>query len=88
MRTLPPRLLLRSGLLVHLGALERGSRTVHASAATLYALAALALWPFGEVSFSRTHAVVRVLFLMLTLVLVFDGDALFINLAAEVAILH
>lgn len=71
-----------------LGALERGSRTVHAPAAPLYAIAALALWHFGEVSFSRTHSLVRLLFLMLALVLVFDGDALFITLAAEAAILH
>jgi hypothetical protein len=56
-------------------------------AAILYALAALALWHFGEVSFSRTHALVRLLFLTLTLVLVLDGDALFIILAAGAAIL-
>ncbi|CAN5146876.1 DUF2339 domain-containing protein [soil metagenome] len=57
-------------------------------AAILYALAALALRRSGSDGFSRTHALVGLLFLTYTLVLVLDGDALFIALAAEAAILH
>jgi len=57
-------------------------------AAILYALAALALRRSGSGDFSRTHALVGLLFLTYTLVLVLDGDALFVALAAEAAILH
>ena len=57
-------------------------------AAILYALAALALWRFGVIGLSRTHALVGLLFLTLTLVFFLDGDALLLTLAAEAAILH
>ncbi len=57
-------------------------------AAILYALAALVLRRSGNDGFSRTHALVGLLFLTHTLVLVLEGDALFIALAAEAAILH
>ncbi len=58
------------------------------AAAILYALAALVLRRFGSDGFSHTHALVGLLFLTHTLVLVLDGDALFIALAAEATILH
>ena len=67
---------------------DPGLARITLPAAILYALAALALRRSGSGGFSRTHALVGLLFLTHTLVLVLDGDALSIALAAEAAILH
>lgn len=58
------------------------------SGAALYALAALALRRLESGGLSYTHALVALLLLTHTLVLVLDGNALFLTLAAEAALLH
>ncbi len=58
------------------------------SGAALYALAALALRRIESDGLSYTHALVALLLLTHTLVLMLDGNVLFLTLAAEAAILH
>ncbi len=58
------------------------------SGAVLYALAALALRHRFRSVLSYTHALVALLLLTLTLVLMLEGNVLFLALAVEAAVLH